>query len=855
VWLTNGVVTKRIAEPHAVYYPTFAYDLLGRRTMRSMPDSSVERWLYDLPIGSSFLHRQLHADFAGKCTITDFDVAGRTSQKMPLSSCSLLGGATGVAATANFNPAGANNALKFTAATIGTGPNGTAIMFVADNANITTDSATVSYDSTGQVLAIRYNSTLTTGLTVSNAVNAAVSSVLTAALDTSASPGDGAGNNGTGLIGAGPSSDSTWVTFTYAPGGQRQTMTDNKGTANERLTKYAYDESGRLRVKQCPEGTVSYNYDPAGAITEVSARHAYTFPANQPWVFLAANQTTVATFDYDHYDTTDNLDWSGRTLAASGMRRGMAELVNYSGTANRRVVAYDYDPLNRLRAERTRSGSGGTWPGWAPVTVPTIPLSGDSLYDFTAGYDSTGYDKVGNRRSRTSNGVNIVTSSGTAPLNNQAFTASDFDANDRLKNVASSYDANGNAKYQNGYVSQTTPSEIVPSSANPDQYDLENRLIQRTDGSTTVTIVYDGDGNRVTKTAGATTTYFLVDDRNPTGYAQVIEEQPSAGANPTVAYTYGLTPIAQDRGSGAFSYFGLDGQGSVRYLTSTAAAVSDTYTYDAFGMLQAANGSTINNYRYVGEQWDPELGMYDLRGRYYHPDVDRFWTIDTFEGHLTDPLSLHKYLYCQGNPINRIDPTGQFDLSLGGLLANVSIGSYLLSTAASYVAGKAIDIGFKLAIYQDWNMARSQFEWWNNWDLLNFIPGASFAQAMAKSSRYLHTLGVTLTEMRAVTAARKAVPILAETGARDCDRVASTVATLLEEASSTGARAEVRNALGARHTYCYFKGLVYDLAAEQYAKYIPQELMDKFAVAIGTGVFDPQVYAEFLQVVAKGLKL
>jgi hypothetical protein len=72
---------------------------------------------------------------------------------------------------------------------------------------------------------------------------------------------------------------------------------------------------------------------------------------------------------------------------------------------------------------------------------------------------------------------------------------------------------------------------------------------------------------------------------------------------------------------------------------------------------------------------------------------------------------------------------------------------------------------------------------------------------------------------------------------------------------STGTIAEVRNALGARHTYCYFKGLVYDLAAERYVKYIPQELMDKFAVAIGTGVFEPQLYAEFLEVVAKGLKL
>jgi hypothetical protein len=37
-------------------------------------------------------------------------------------------------------------------------------------------------------------------------------------------------------------------------------------------------------------------------------------------------------------------------------------------------------------------------------------------------------------------------------------------------------------------------------------------------------------------------------------------------------------------------------------------------------------------------------------------------TMDTSEGDNTDPLSLHKYLYCQGNPINGIDPSGHWGL-------------------------------------------------------------------------------------------------------------------------------------------------------------------------------------------------
>jgi len=43
-------------------------------------------------------------------------------------------------------------------------------------------------------------------------------------------------------------------------------------------------------------------------------------------------------------------------------------------------------------------------------------------------------------------------------------------------------------------------------------------------GSTLVTLLYDGDGNRVAKTVGSVTTRYLVDDLNPTGYPQVVDE-------------------------------------------------------------------------------------------------------------------------------------------------------------------------------------------------------------------------------------------------------------------------------------------------------------------------------------------
>ena len=159
-------------------------------------------------------------------------------------------------------------------------------------------------------------------------------------------------------------------------------------------------------------------------------------------------------------------------------------------------------------------------------------------------------------------------------------------------------------------------------------------------------MVYDGYGNRVSKTvAGATTTY-LVDTQNPTGYAQVVYETFTGNSSPTRdqnhLYVYGLELIGQTRSyivnfqSGTQQiYYDYDGHGSVRELTDPNGKVTDTYDYDAFGNLihsstalclnssgtvtMVALGSacqagfllapTPNNYLFAGEQFDSNLSV------------------------------------------------------------------------------------------------------------------------------------------------------------------------------------------------------------------------------------------------------
>jgi RHS repeat-associated protein len=65
---------------------------------------------------------------------------------------------------------------------------------------------------------------------------------------------------------------------------------------------------------------------------------------------------------------------------------------------------------------------------------------------------------------------------------------------------------------------------------------------------------------------------------------------------------------------------------------------------------------------YRGEQYDPDLGLYYLRARYYNSLTGRFLSRDPEAGKPVDPKTLHKYLYAGGDPVNRIDPSGRFEL-------------------------------------------------------------------------------------------------------------------------------------------------------------------------------------------------
>jgi RHS repeat-associated protein len=167
-------------------------------------------------------------------------------------------------------------------------------------------------------------------------------------------------------------------------------------------------------------------------------------------------------------------------------------------------------------------------------------------------------------------------------------------------------------------------------------------------GGNTSTYAYNGDGLRMSRTAGGATTNYVWDVA--AGLPVVLQD----GTN---TYVYGLDLIASVTGTTP-TYYLYDGLGSTSELANSGGTVTDTYRYDVFGAVRTSTGSSAQPFRFTGEQRDSESGMYYLRARYYDPATGRFLSQDPLMGIMRLPLSQSRYPYVLNNPANLLDRSG-----------------------------------------------------------------------------------------------------------------------------------------------------------------------------------------------------
>jgi RHS repeat-associated protein len=267
------------------------------------------------------------------------------------------------------------------------------------------------------------------------------------------------------------------------------------------------------------------------------------------------------------------------------------------------------------------------------------------------------YHKNGDMDKRTVTGTTETTFTYVGNLMDTAAGGETFDLG---------YDLNGNLQENNMSVGDDTA--LV--------WNWDNKLRSATKGSNSMSLKYDPMGNRIYKNSSITgARKYIVD---VVGDLPVILMELN-GTSVTKTYIYANSQIlAQHDGPVAQNnkYFYLhDRLGSVREIIDSTGAVVKYYTYAPFGDVIEQGGTFDNAFMFTGQYYDSEIDQYPLRARDYNPYISRFTSRDPVDGEFERPLTLHKYLYCGNNPINKIDPSGEWAILYpGGLTWSAQVG-------------------------------------------------------------------------------------------------------------------------------------------------------------------------------------
>jgi RHS repeat-associated protein len=392
------------------------------------------------------------------------------------------------------------------------------------------------------------------------------------------------------------------------------------------ITTKVYDKAGRLKNVidgDASSGTLcaTYEYNPNGSrrslTYENGSKAEYTYWENgllKKLVNMDSLETVIDEYNYE-YDEAQNME-------------NKTEIIN---NVNKGTTTYQYDELNRLKNVSEQDGA--------------------RIINYT-------YDPAGNRETE-------IIQMGTTRIESEY----EYDGQDLLLSIDTVEKVNGVVKetYQTSYQydDNGNMTEIWKDSTleRKYEYDVLNRMtaVKNPDGSIIMESTYNGEGLRVSKTVGATTTEYLYEYRN---VVLEISNGQETGRN-----IYGTNLVNRTVDQTDTLYYLYNGRGDVTSLIDTTGTVEGTYYYDSFGNILERTGNVDNSITYAGYQYDKETeivengevvqtGLYYLNARMYDPNIARFLQQDTYTGDPNDPLSLNLYTYCNNEPIRHYDPTG-----------------------------------------------------------------------------------------------------------------------------------------------------------------------------------------------------
>ena len=146
-------------------------------------------------------------------------------------------------------------------------------------------------------------------------------------------------------------------------------------------------------------------------------------------------------------------------------------------------------------------------------------------------------------------------------------------------------------------------------------------------------------------------------------------------------------------------YYIKNGQQDIIGLSDASGQWVVDYSYDTWGNLLKAGGSMAstlgvdNPFRYRGYYYDTETGLYYLESRYYNPELGRMMSADSLSVLGMSKTTLNDknlYNYCDGNPVGRVDESGNFwaGAIFGGVIGCVA--GLMTAGAVAEIEGRKV---------------------------------------------------------------------------------------------------------------------------------------------------------------------
>ena len=413
-----------------------------------------------------------------------------------------------------------------------------------------------------------------------------------------------------------------------------------------------FDSMDRLRTRSDDFGnTIEYVYDPAGNVQTITYSEGQT-----------------VTYSYDALNRLENVcDWN-----CEASQCNMA-----TGALSDCTARYVYDNVGNLVQAILADGSTSTYTYDAAHRLTGISEVGPGGTIFAATYTLNDADE------RTAAELTLPLVPDLTPSSSQ-FTYNDANELVSRNGHPYSYDQDGNIT--SGRIGGAEQSMT---------YDQLNRLVQVDSNA----IRYDADGFRVYAEISGEARVYVYD---VTGERPRLLEEQDENGTVLARYVHGLGLISREASNGDLSVYHFDSRGSTVALTDENGAITDKYAYDPYGKVAGREGATPNPFTYSGRDgvFDDGNGLYFMRTRYYAPELMRFVQKDQgFDGTLELTQSLNRYVFVQGNPIQFVDPDGEWreeaaiGLYVAGIVAIIVVGTVFAGVTGIGLILSAIAIG------------------------------------------------------------------------------------------------------------------------------------------------------------------